>query len=300
MEFRRRAKAHYRLMCTMDSVPRRQVYRIGPSSVLQEFSSAREVSNNAKDVLLPYSRSTSDSGKKLMEEISRIDPWAASQFGLKNVAVQDFVMRLWYESSARDALQQEDSSFIILSYTWHDSSAWTRHPSLGCPSNHTDSIPLTPAMWSAFLLQRLSPSEGVWCDQICIVQDSLEEKKLAIGAMDLLYKNARKVVVALEDIAITEDEMDALLKISLEFRPSHEQGGSIARAFEKIVHARWFRRAWCLHEFLVSRNHVFLIPVITEGGDGMVTIVGLDALFLSIMAEYFGKSGYLEIGRTHV
>jgi len=113
----------------------RTVYRI-PSTVRCETLRPCEVSNDAKQSLLPLSRSTSDSGEKLMEELSRIDPWAASQFGLKNLALQDFVMRLLYESSVQPALPQVGSSFIILSYTWHNSE-WTPHPSLGCPSNDT-------------------------------------------------------------------------------------------------------------------------------------------------------------------
>lgn len=265
----------------------REVYRI-PSTVRCEILRPCEVSNDAKHSLLPLSRSTSDSGEKLMEELSRIDPWAASQFGLKNLALQDFVMRLLYESSTQRALPQVDSpSFIILSYTWHNSE-WTPHTSLGCPSNDTQ-LPLTPVMWSAFLSQRLSPSEGFWCDQLCIEQNSTHEKESAIGAMDLLYKSARKVVVALEDIAITKEEMDVLVDKD-PYRhdlQSPQEKERIASAFGKIVRARWFRRAWCLHEFLVSRNHTFLVPVRGEVGNEEVTVVRLDALFLEAMVETF-------------
>lgn len=276
-----------------------EVYHIH-SNVLCECPPAREVSNKDKHTLLSLSRDTSGSGgEKTLQELSRVDTWAASQFRLKSLAVKDFVMRLLYDSSLQDARHPGDSSFIILSYTWHNAS-WTLDPSLGCPSNHaqTDALPLTPAMWSAFLLQRLSPSEGFWCDQLCIVQEpSSHEKELAIGAMDLLYKGARKVVVALEDIAITKLEVNALVEYSRKNfdcssnsrnrDQSQQQKDRIASAYGRIVRARWFGRAWCLHEFLVSRNHTFLIPVSGDGGDGMATIVRLNAQLLQSMADTF-------------
>ena len=62
------------------------------------------------------------------------------------------------------------------------------------------------------LNQRVSSTEGVWIDQCCIRQNDDFEKGLAIGCMDLIYKSARRVVVALEDINGISDEQEILLQ----------------------------------------------------------------------------------------
>lgn len=81
--------------------------------------------------------------KKFLEELSRVDTWATSQFRLKSLAVKEFVMRHYYDSSSQDAPHPGYSSLIILRYTSHNASL-TLHPSLGCPSNHaqTNALPL--------------------------------------------------------------------------------------------------------------------------------------------------------------
>ena len=84
--------------------------------------------------------------------------------------------------------------------------------------------------------------------------------------MDAIYRKARLIVVALEDIAISEveedfleDLMDKSNREDLIIDPGSAYGA--ASLLLKIFSARWFSRAWCSHEFSVSRSHVFLIIV---------------------------------------
>ena len=152
--------------------------------------------------------------------------------------------------------------FIVLSYTWH-SPTWKPHPSI-CPLHPDANGPLTPAMWAALLAQ-LQEYECFWIDQLCITQSSESEKTAAIGSMDLVYQSARKVIIALEDIALTTTDADLMLRYANSEAPesqiSEDDHQELASAFGKIIAARWFDRAWCLHEFLVSKRHVFLVPI---------------------------------------
>ena len=54
------------------------------------------------------------------------------------------------------------------------------------------------------------PQEGVWIDALCINQDDKAEKVKAIVSMDLVYKCARLVIVALE---IAGDEFELVKRL---------------------------------------------------------------------------------------
>jgi hypothetical protein len=84
--------------------------------------------------------------------------------------------------------------------------------------------------------------------------------------MDLIYRSARLTVVCLEDIHILKEEMALVVEfydvwdaqdVSKARKIAHE----FLSALRKILSARWFSRAWCLHEHLMSRTALVLIPV---------------------------------------
>ncbi len=58
--------------------------------------------------------------------------------------------------------------------------------------------------------ERISEEEGLWIDQLCIDQRNKEEKGVAIAAMDVIYRGARVVVVALADVEISWDKQTFL------------------------------------------------------------------------------------------
>ena len=84
--------------------------------------------------------------------------------------------------------------------------------------------------------------------------------------MDLVYQSARKVVIALEDIALTTTDADLMFMCANNEAPisqtSEDDHQALASAFGKIVSARWFAigPGVCM-KFLVSRRHVFLVPI---------------------------------------
>lgn len=128
-------------------------------------------------------------------------------------------------------------------------------------------------MTKALLSERTFSNEGIWVDQCCINQANNDEKLCVVGFMDQIYRRARLVVVVLEDIAIDEAE-EAFLEDLME---KYNQGtvndlyvhsGSAwaaAALLLRISSARWFSRAWCNHELLVSKDQVFFIRVEPRG-----------------------------------
>ena len=227
-------------------------------------------------------------GKRVLQRLKEIDLTIWKYLRPKHEVEDRFRMRLLKADGhecRRDlagAYNTNDvSSYIALSYCWHYST-WTPNPDL-IGSSTTSSctkpfLPITAPMWQAFLAERRSPSEALWVDQGCIHQANGNAKMDAVNSMDVVFGGARKVVIALEDVLLTPQDAEVLLQyyhaiqsISgrqrllvwtdwLHFLDRKEE---LAVACLKIFRARWFRRAWCSHEFLTARSHVFLVPVMT-------------------------------------
>jgi Heterokaryon incompatibility protein (HET) len=64
-------------------------------------------------------------------------------------------------------------------------------------------------MADAVLSLRTSGDEGVWLDKLCINQSDEREKAVAIGAMDVVYRSARRLVILLEDVQLDAVEEKA-------------------------------------------------------------------------------------------
>jgi hypothetical protein len=208
------------------------------------------------------------------------------------------------------ALNAEDiSSYIAVSYCWHYNT-WKPALGLQCDAPRSTSNqkqPLMPAMLAALLEERSSDVEPLWQDQCCINQEDEAEKVIAVGMMDLLYSNARKVAVCLEDVRLSPKGMGILLDFGsyleencisypMNTRDSKEWdwGGKEGHLFEavtKIFTARWFSRAWCAHEYWLGQDHVFLVPVTIDPTNpaaegGTATILRFNSGFLAA-AHYF-------------
>ena len=235
--------------------------------------------------------------KSILQRLEAIDPRTSVCFKLKEQAQDKFRMRLLKVGDAdvktdSDGLENtggsskdkasDDASheYIALSYCWHYED-WTPSHDLGRRVSSPDSralLPITTPMWKAFLAERDSPSEAIWVDQGCIQQANLADKTYAINSMDVVFGAARKVVIALEDVTLSPDDAEALMKYchSLQSISGRERSliwadwlqfvdgkEELALACLKIFRARWFRRAWCLHEFLTAKSHTFLVPVMS-------------------------------------
>jgi curved DNA-binding protein CbpA len=208
---------------------------------------------------------------QLLQRLQQLDKRVAERFMVKPDVKAEFAFRLIYNS--RHFVRQMHSSFIALSYR-------RKLTVVKRPGYYT--LPLEPEMLQAVWEERISDHEGLWIDQICIDQDSNEEKTISMSAMDMVYRSARLVVVALDDLELTRGEGDVLAKHVLKYeglghvasnkRLRRQQtpylegrdGFGLLQVLQKLLSSSWFRRAWCRHEMRLARDHVFLLPCRTS------------------------------------
>ena len=281
-----------------------QVYDVSHCS---QYSApiARDIKGSTKWKLLETSSTYTTEASRMLAALESIDKETRALFGPKQDAYNNFSFRLLQNEDTTILPDERIENFIALSYTWH-SPTWKPHSSI-CPLHQDANGPLTPAMWAALLAQ-LEDYECFWIDQLCITQSSESEKAAAIGSMDLVYQSARKVVVALEDIAITTTDADLMFRYANTGAPESQipeyDRQELATTFGKIIAARWFDRAWCLHEFLVSKRHVFLVPIWQVGSRAdsvglSKSIMRIDGPFLVHLYHIFIKQDieYQNTGR---
>jgi hypothetical protein len=201
----------------------------------------------------------------LLRRLARLDKNISKKFVVKRDTRKQFHFRLVY--SRPQTFQDTQESYIALSYR--------RRIHVDKSDGHY-TLPLVPEMFQAVWDERLSDAEGVWIDQICIDQDSDEERTISMSAMDLVYRNARLIVVALDDIELDSHEGEILQAhideyVSLHhvaerqrFRhkqpPYLESREDLFNVIKKLLTSSWFVRAWCRHEMRLAKNHVFLVP----------------------------------------
>jgi len=201
----------------------------------------------------------------LLTRLARLDPLVADGFMVKPDIKAKFNFRLIY--SHRELVKHQHQTFIALSY----------RRKLHVEKSHSHfTLPLEAEMFQAVWDERGSDTEGVWIDQICIDGESEEEKTISMSAMDMVYRSARLVVVALDDVELAAHEGGILenhmaeydrqvhVKANKRFRQrqtpyleSHEDLYTVVR---KIMKSSWFQRAWCRHEMRLAREHIFLVP----------------------------------------
>jgi Heterokaryon incompatibility protein (HET) len=242
------------------------------------------------------SKKSMEKTQALLARLEQFDPSIARDFGFKNVAVSQAPFRLLrsipMRTKAMNGLKKifgrskadkgrsniitssstsdtKFTSFIALSYCWHNQD-W--RPAPGC--KRLEGWPISWTMLNALLDMRLSQDEGIWIDACCIDQSNDEEKMQAIGAMDVIYKSARLVIVILEDVYLPTADADIIQNMLdkwhgqkwYEIEITKESVPNMSRAVPRLLSSRWFTRAWCSHEFQLGAASVFLIP--TEGGLG--------------------------------
>ncbi|MCJ1394823.1 hypothetical protein MMC18_007703 [Xylographa bjoerkii] len=234
-----------------------------------------------------------------LERLTSVSPGVATIFSIKADTVDELVMRLYSHCN----VDQNISSYIALSYCWRQNSSTYASSDVGDSTATKEfelSLPIHSSLFQALLNERESDSEGVWCDQICIDQSNESEKQVAIGLMDVIYKEARCVVVSLDDVTIDLDEEEFLrryletydgIKLNDETRriprlreapPNIHSLRVLIRLYEKIIGARWFTRAWCAHEMRMGKRHAFLVQC-TDVEGRPVTVFRFDGSFLMHM-----------------
>lgn len=256
----------------------------------------------------------------ILARLNQLNPAVRGLFQSKDEILSDLQLRLIHtpQDGSSTETRPDFSAFIIISYCWHYPQ-WPLAPA---------AQPIAPAweisqpMVDAVMGARESPLEGVWLDKMCINQSDPKDKKQHIGAMDIIYRSARRVMILLEDIQLTKEEDEAglvyagfyadlgreVMEKNLEgqakgafiegYFPNREKaadspslqkdGYDFAR---KLLGARWFSRAWCAHESRVVRHLKQNNPLfLCYGHDGRVQsfefrFVHYTAMYLSNARE---------------
>ncbi|KAL8720121.1 MAG: hypothetical protein Q9225_002966 [Loekoesia sp. 1 TL-2023] len=236
--------------------------------------------NRAILTAIPVSGAHYFSAVDVRKRISSAAHEIAESFGFKEDVQAEAPFRLIHRDSrlCEDVPTKPLPSFIALSYCWHSASWDTDRDVDNLPATATNfAWPIAKSMVKALLLERRSSNEGIWIDQCCINQDDPQEKSRTIGFMNLIYKQARVVVVALEDVVIDQAEsvfLESLMKKCSSLRPPNP--GILLE--ETAVH---------------HINHVFLIGVNTLGHN-QPKVLRLTLLFLASLVtvitsyDYFG------------
>ncbi|KAH8820880.1 heterokaryon incompatibility protein-domain-containing protein [Xylogone sp. PMI_703] len=238
----------------------------------------------------PTQEAQAAKGKALLVRLEQLDPDLAAKFELKPDLILDFTLRLI------NGEESPERSYIALSYCW--SPKYNQLLKEDTKFNDVYPIPLSSLLFQAAIAERNAANEGLWIDQICIDQKNKEEKKTAIAAMDAVYKHARSVFVALEDIEVSEAEQEFFKKFIPEFesnetilsrphfgeQPAYMEKNIILRNFfRKITSSRWFTRAWCSHEMRLGQKHTFYISCEVTGPHNRNLVLGFTGDFLWYM-----------------
>jgi hypothetical protein len=225
------------------------------------------------------SQSRQSEATTILSRLKELNPAVAKQFQPKQQALSLLSLRLIStQVSACRALP----SFLAVSYCWH-SPDWVVS---SAAEPIVDGWRISRPMLDALMDFRASEEEGVWMDQLCIDQENETDKKIHIGAMDIIYRSSRRLVILLEDIQLSQDEECAGLTYAsayeegcrevrernLEGQAKEEFGNKMFPRQEdklrdegqghillavipfalKLLGARWFSRAWCAHEIRLA------------------------------------------------
>jgi hypothetical protein len=256
------------------SVPTEQIYRT-ETQVVTFFDKSLDKRGLLKESVGRIV-SRRDEAKLLLQRITQLNPEIGEQLELKEDVLSRLKLRIIFGPDADVHTPEAGSvqSYIALSYCWHN-EYWE----VAKAARPTTEWGLSKPIVEKILTLRISKDEGVWVDRICIDQEDDEEKVIAIGSMDIIYRSSRRLVIALEDIQLTKDE-DSLCdkyiqranSMIAEIKAAGLEGAekscfidwywtldeSDMTALEdllmKLLGARWFTRAWCAHEISVKKH----------------------------------------------
>ncbi|OAL53795.1 hypothetical protein IQ07DRAFT_532289, partial [Pyrenochaeta sp. DS3sAY3a] len=237
----------------------------------------------------------------LLSDLTRLAPSVAKEFVPKDYyARTNFSFRLINDIGC----QSEEEGYVALSYCCRNGQRGTTPrrvitPIGDLPFGWTKEVEQFPLPTSAALFQAVLKErrigEGLWFDQVCINQEDEMERSATMGAIDTIYKNARMVVVPLDDVSVPLEEEQILRcyveQYSYSEVPPHQQPNTglsppfmqqfpaLKSFIERVLNSAWFERAWCAHEMKMGQDHVFLVSCFSHYEDEVQTIIRLTGDF---------------------
>ncbi|KAJ1323293.1 HET domain-containing protein [Microdochium nivale] len=191
---------------------------LGHSLVRLTRANIRRLLSTASALSLAQHRR--DEAGAICARLAQLNPDVAALFRPKEEAVSRLALRMLLPSSAAAGSAEvpvEVDSFIAVSYCWH-------YPSWPLPAAASPIAPgweiSRPMVETVMRIadegskdkqgaeeteeKKKKKTEAVWLDRLCINQARDEDKTTHVGAMDLLYRSARRVVILLEDVQLAD------------------------------------------------------------------------------------------------
>jgi hypothetical protein len=210
-----------------------------------------------KEAISKLSQSSHEASR-ILSNLDKWNPSDASRFILRSSStILDTPFRLIFPNSALPSFDNTTGlyvrQYLAISYCW-------RSDEFAPPGykRHGD-WPTSKPFVDAILSDKNHPRVGIWMDQLCIDQSSPDDKAKSVSAMDIIYRSCIRLVVLLEDVFLSKEEAalpfkygptnPAFEKTRL---PEENDVGLFISVYTKVNKARWWTRAWCLHEFVVN------------------------------------------------
>jgi hypothetical protein len=233
----------------------------------------------------------------LLADLGHLAPSVAKDFISRKHTEASFAFRLINDVDYHG----EEEGYIAMSYCWKKMNRETPRkvveelPFAWSREIEQFPLPTSGALFQAVLKEK-SAGEGLWFDQVCINLDDDAEQATTIGAIDAIYRNARVVVVALDDIVATLEEEQFLRcymdqysysDLAIDQQPNARQSPpfmyqypAFISFFERFSNSEWFERAWCAHEMRLGQQHVFLLRCSSQYDDEVQTVIRFTTSFL--------------------
>jgi hypothetical protein len=284
---------------------RREPKETGTHTVLIKLSSKNK--QYLLDHAWQFSLERRAEAETILQHLSKLNTELAKQFDHKANARSQLKLRMLCSTDAA-IIKDPDAdvpSFLVISYCWRNSS-WNPVPAAQSTTPWGQSRPMVDKILSL----RESKDEGIWIDQLCIDQENEDEKKIAIGSMNVIYRAARRLIIVLEDVELCGDEQkvglkyaslyESMCRIVRERQPSEGEKSKLIQEYFKLdvwdlvatkqfllkmLSARWYSRAWCAHECKVNPHSKINNPLfLCFGSDGVV--LSFEFRFIHFLARH--------------
>jgi hypothetical protein len=252
-----------------------------------------------------FTNSGSDSdATTLLLDLNHLAPSVAKDFVPKTQAEASVPLRLLNDID----FHGEENGYIALSYCRRQVISDTPRrivtPVGLLPFGMTEEIeqfplPTINEVFQAVLRERRL-GEGLFYDQVCVDQENEAERFASMGCIDVIYKNARTIVVVLDDLHVMRDEERLIryyaeqygyLELSHDHQPNlslspplmHQQP-RLWSFFERLLSSSWFEQARCAHEMESGQDHIFFVPCYSHEDGGLSLLRFTGAFFLHLLA----------------
>lgn len=138
-------------------------------------------------------------------------------------------------------IDEEAGGYEAISYVWGNTMKSRRIVCDGAEMFITESL------FDALMrLRHLHRQRRLWADQICIDQDSLEEKAIQIPIMNVIYRNADHVLVWLggDESGVAKEACDLIKDLAATFSAERTRDGSGHKSSDNLCHLPVSQEAW--------------------------------------------------------